>query len=513
MRRCALLLTLLMLVGCVRNPATGKRQFSLVSRAQEVELGQQARQEIHDTVGLVQDPSLQAWVSDIGLRLVREAGVQDLYPWSFGVVDDDAVNAFALPGGPIFVTRGMLAFVGSEAELAAVLAHEIGHVAARHGAQQLSRAQLAQAGLGLGAVLLGEDRQAVAGLAGVGLSLLLLRHSRDAEREADTLGLKYLVDARYEPDAMVDMFALLSRLPAGDERGRLPGWLQTHPEPKERLEATAQRVAKLPPIDGTTGRDIYLSRVEGLEYGPSPRQGFFEGQRFVHPVLGIQFTFPEGFQTQNMPEAVVGVAERRDVALVLGVAPADTRTPEAAVQRFARQPGLEVTGVAPRTLGGSPGVSASFLARADRTIVEGVVSFVQQGGRVYQLVGYAPQGSLARNISAIERAFESFAPLPPEQRTLTAPYRLEITRVPEPMTLAQFYERFPSALPLPEIARLNALQPDAQLQPGQQLKRVVPANAVAPPQSWRLKTAPSPGRISWAPRAATEPPDERPLTR
>ena len=188
------------LAGCAVNPVTGERELALISEEEEVQLGREADQEIVSTLGLYEDERWQNYVQELGERMALDSERPDL-PWTFRVVDDPVVNAFALPGGYIYLTRGILAHFGSEAELAGVLGHEIGHVTARHSVQQISRAQLAQLGLGLGTLLLPELETWV-GAAGVGLQLLLLSYSRDAEREADDLGLRYMADLNYDPTEM-----------------------------------------------------------------------------------------------------------------------------------------------------------------------------------------------------------------------------------------------------------------------------------------------------------------------
>ncbi len=141
--------------GCAKNPVTGKRQLALISESQEVELGQQARAESVAALGLYDDPALQQYVSGLGMAIAKRSQRPEL-PWSFEVVDDASINAFALPGGPVFVTRGLLTHMNSEAELVAVLGHEVGHITARHAVNLISRQQLAQVGLGVGSILLPE---------------------------------------------------------------------------------------------------------------------------------------------------------------------------------------------------------------------------------------------------------------------------------------------------------------------------------------------------------------------
>ena len=171
------------MASCARNPVTGKNELSLVSEGQEIQMGQQAAQEVAQTIGFVDDSELQSYVANIGKRMAAKSERPDL-PWEFHVVNDASVNAFALPGGFIYVTRGLLGSMNSEAELATVLGHEIGHVTARHSVQQISKAQLATLGLGIGSIVSSDIAQ-FAGLASQGLQVLFLKYGRDAENQAD----------------------------------------------------------------------------------------------------------------------------------------------------------------------------------------------------------------------------------------------------------------------------------------------------------------------------------------
>src|SRR5688500_6983461 len=190
--------------GCAVNPVTGRRQLALVSEAQEIQMGQQAAQQVSQQLGLVDNQALQEYVQRVGAQLAAESERPNL-PWTFRVVDDPTPNAFALPGGFIFMTRGMMDLMDSEAELAAVLGHEIGHVTARHSVTQISRGQLAQLGLGLGSVLFPSAAQSFGGLAQTGMQLLFLSHSRGAERQADELGFRYALNEGFEVREMDDI--------------------------------------------------------------------------------------------------------------------------------------------------------------------------------------------------------------------------------------------------------------------------------------------------------------------
>ncbi|HXV85129.1 MAG TPA: M48 family metallopeptidase, partial [Gemmatimonadales bacterium] len=234
MPRCVSFLVLAASPACAVNPATGERQLMLVSEGQEIAMGREADPQISGQYGLYPDTALQGYVRALGQRLTAVSERPGL-PWSFRVVDDPIINAFAVPGGFLYVTRGILAHFNSEAELVAVLGHEIGHVTARHSASQMSQQQLAQVGLVAGMVL-APRFQDFAGVAQAGLGLMFLKFSRDDERQADELGLRYLVRARYDPREMPKVFAMLASVSQGEDGNRLPSWLSTHPDPVDRQQ-------------------------------------------------------------------------------------------------------------------------------------------------------------------------------------------------------------------------------------------------------------------------------------
>ena len=181
--------------GCATNPVTGQRQLSLISEGQEIEMGREGAAQVEAQIGLVDDAALQQYVQRIGKALASKSERPNL-PWNFGVVNDPTPNAFALPGGFIYVTRGLLPLMQNEAELATVIGHEIGHVTAKHSVTQMSNAQLAQIGLGIGSILAPAVADRVGGLAGAGLQLLFLKYGRDDERQADELGFNYALANR-----------------------------------------------------------------------------------------------------------------------------------------------------------------------------------------------------------------------------------------------------------------------------------------------------------------------------
>src|SRR6266511_5677421 len=305
-------------LACATNPATGSRQLMLISESQEISMGREYDQEVAASIGLYPDSGLQRWIQQFGARLAATSERPNL-PWTFHVVDDPVVNAFALPGGFIFVTRGILGHLRSEAQLAAVVGHEIGHVTARHTVNQLSKQQLAQVGLTVGSIVSPEFER-FGGLASAALGVLFLKYSRDHESQADELGLRYLRRGGYDPREMPDVFTLLDRVSQGSGGGRVPEWLATHPAPANRRERIVQLIAALPrDSSGTTvSREPYLRRLDGLVFGTNPRDGYFKGAQFFHPELKFRLTFPEGWTTSNQPQAVLAVSPRKDAVVEIG---------------------------------------------------------------------------------------------------------------------------------------------------------------------------------------------------
>jgi predicted Zn-dependent protease len=458
--------------ACARNPVTGQLQLALIPEAQEIEMGRQAAEEAVRSLGLVDDPQLQSYVQNLGARLAADSERPQL-PWTFGVVDDPTPNAFALPGGFIFFTRGMMNLMSSEAELAAVLAHEIAHVTARHHVTRLSRAQLAQLGLGLGGVFFPQLEQ-FGGLAGAGLQLVFLQHSREAERQADEVGFRYAAGAGYDMQGMVDMFITLARLGEEAQRSAIPSWLATHPAPANRIQAAEAMLAGLgaATVQPLVGRAEYLQRIDGLVYGVNPRQGFFREGHFLHPDLRFQMAFPTGWRTQNLAQAVMALSPQQNAMIQLTLA--RDPSPDQAAQRFMAQQGLQVGQVSRHTINGLPGTSVPFRAQTQQGVLQGLALFVSHENRVYQLIGY----SMAQVYPQVERIFQqslgSFAPLTDPQVLAVQPDRMRIVRLEQSMTLAEFNQRFPSAVSLEELAVLNGVEGGATVLPaGTRVKRVV----------------------------------------
>jgi predicted Zn-dependent protease len=458
-----------LLSGCALNPATGKRELSLVGEGQEIQMGRDAAQDVASSIGIVDAPELTAYVSEVGKRLAATSERPDL-PWTFQVVDDPSVNAFALPGGFIYVTRGILARFESEAELAGVLGHEIGHVTARHSVSQVSRQQLQQLGLGIGMILSSDVRQ-YGDVLSAGLGILNLKYSRGDETQADELGVRYMTRAGYDADAMVGVFKMLEALPSGG--GKVPEWQLTHPYPENREAHIRDVIAATGRTSGgRVGTDAYLEHVGGLVYGENPREGYFKGPVFYHPGLAFQIRFPDGWKGQNTPTAVAAVSGDQQAVVVLQ--PADSATdPLTALRAFLAGEGIQGGTVRQEEVQGIARSRALFSAQTSDGDVSGEVLFLRHDGVVYRLMGLAPSDRWSTYAAQAAAALSSFAPVTDPAILGVEPNRLAVVTVPTRMTLAAFQQRYPSVIPIDELARINRLAPDATVPAGTLLKRVV----------------------------------------
>ena len=456
MNRWAIGLAVVAGAGCATNPVTGKRELSFVSEPQEIAMGQQAAAEVRQSMGLGPDPALQQYVRGIGLAMAKASERPDL-PWTFEVVDDPAVNAFALPGGPIFVTRGILSYIQNEAELASVVGHEIGHVTAKHSVHQISRAQLAQGLLGVGSIL-SSDVAAVAGIASQGLGLMFLKFGRDAETQADDLGFRYSLNGGFDVRAMRGMFEMLTRVSGSAATGRLPQWLSTHPDPENRIIKTDQRLAQLT-VDlskAKLNRDAYVRHLDGMVFGEDPRQGYFDQQRFNHPDLAFRIDFPAGWKTQNQPTAVIGVSAAQDAMFALSIP--GKEPPSQLLGKFLGQSGIQSANQTTASVNAMPAASADFRATTqDSQVVVGRIAFVAYGGNTYQLLGYTGQANWANYRGAILQSIQSFNALTDQVALSKQPNRLKLVRLSKDQTVDEFNRQYPSAVPATTVALLNGV--------------------------------------------------------
>jgi predicted Zn-dependent protease len=467
------LLALIPLVAasCAVNPATGERELMLVSESQELAMGRQYDPQVVAAFGIYPDSGVQAYLRDIGESMAAVSERPHL-PWTFRVVDDPIVNAFAVPGGYIYITRGIMVHLNSEAELASVLGHEIGHVTARHSAQQMTQLQLAQVGLAAGAVLV-PQAQDYLGVAGAGLQLLFLKFGRDDEEQSDDLALRYMSRTGYDVRESPDVYEMLRTVSAASGGGSVPTWLSTHPDPENRRQRILQQIDSMPAVpDATVNHAEYLERLDGMVYGINPREGFFRDNVFMHPDLAFRMDFPAGWQTANSKQAVAAQSPEEDAVLRITVA--DASSPRAAANALLQQEGISGGPVHSGDINGLDAAVTHFSAVTEEgTSLRGLAGFVSHGGLVYWVMGLTLAERWNAYRPVFQESFGSFRRLADRSAFAVQPLRLEIVRLPRAMTLREFSESYPSQVPLESLALLNQANIDAALPRGALVKRVV----------------------------------------
>lgn len=460
--------------GCATNPATGERQISLIGEGQEVAMGQQSDPEIVASMGLYAEDAVQQYVNQIGQRLAASSERPDL-PWTFRVIDDPTVNAFAVPGGFIYITRGLMAHLTSEAQLAGVLGHEIGHVTARHSVQDMSKQQLAQIGLGIGMILSPTIAQ-LGNVASQGLQVLFLKYSRDHENQADELGVRYLRRNNYEPNELASVMAMLERSSAVEgSSGKVPEWLSTHPNPPNRVANIMDEVKKTEAEASGAGtpvvrREEYVRRLDGMTFGENPREGYFEGTTFLHPDMRFRFDFPTNWKTHNGKTAVQAMSPNQDA--MMGIAAAQG-SPQQAFQKFSSDQNVQVGNAERTSIHGHDAVVAEFAAATQQGTLRGVVAFVQHNDMTLQIMGYTPEGAWNNYQSTISRSIGSFATLTDRKALAVQPKRIDVIQLPSSMTFSTFAQRYPSEEKPEIVALINQVEGDVRLSSGAQYKRVV----------------------------------------
>ncbi|ANM31371.1 hypothetical protein ABI59_20020 [Acidobacteria bacterium Mor1] len=467
----AVALSSLLFMTCSMNAATGKRQFILISEAQEVQIGRDNDKAIVAQMGLYEDPELQKYVSDLGLELAALSERPNL-PWTFRVVDDPVVNAFALPGGFIYITRGILAHFDSEAELVAVLGHEIGHVTGRHGAKQMSKAQLAQIGLGVATIAAPEQAQRYGALANTGVGLLFLRFGRDDERQADDLGFRYLDRAQYDPRPMAKVFQTLGAVSAAAGASQTPAWMSTHPAPADREAWVGRRIAGMAPgsLDNRkVNREPFLRQVDGMVFGSDPRQGFFQGNAFIHPEMKFRLDFPSGWKYQNQRAAVLAVSEAQDAILQLTLS--DATTPQEALDKFRQTQGVTFGNAWQPAGSASRGVG--FSVASQQSNLRGLAGFVQHDGKVFQLIGYSADAKWSGYDSPMRSAMGSFSRLTDRKLLNVQPQRIKLVKPSRAMSLEELARAYGSPADAKTLGLLNRVNPNERTVPNRTYKVVV----------------------------------------
>lgn len=472
-------IALLLVWACARNPVTGKREINLMSTEQEIAIGKESHPSVVATMGLYEDKPLQAFMDEKGKAMAKISHRPDL-PYQFYIVDSPIVNAFAVPGGYVYFTRGILAHFNNEAEFAGVLGHEIGHITAKHAARSQKSQLLSTLALLGGAVLapqvVGQNIEALQ----QGLGLLSLKYSRDHESESDKLGVEYSSKIGYDASQMADFFGTLKRI--SDKSGQaIPQFMSTHPDPGNRftrVHELAKDYQAKNPASYQVNRDRYLQLINGIIYGEDPKQGFVENGYFYHPELRFQFPVPNSWQSQNSPSQFQMVAKDGKSAMILMLAKGSSL--DEAAQNLVKELSLNVLESNKTTINGNP--TYVLISRQQQPQQEGQQQdpktalqigtwLIQYNNAVYALHGLAASADFNASFGTFRQVAENFRSLTDPDKLNRKPERVLVKTSPRDGSFREVV----SALGMPasrvdEAGILNGLKADDRVARGTLVK-------------------------------------------
>lgn len=480
LRKTSLLSILLILAACSTNPATGEQQFTaLMPASQEASVGAQEHAKVEQVFGKFIQGPLANYVNEVGQKVAQNTERPDV-KYQFFVIDSPIINAFALPGGYVYVSRGLLALADNEAELAAVLGHEIGHITARHSAERVSQGFLAQ----LGAVVLSAatGSQGVAQAANLGSELYIKSYSRGQEHQADELGVRYLNRSGY------DTFAMSSFLQSMAEEANLEAkksgsvkpafnYFSTHPQTESRVaEASteAARYTKSLTADNS-GREKHLSMINGMVYGDSASQGFVRDQTLWHPEMGFTFSVPDQFKIQNSPDKVAAVHSGTGAIIVFDAAGSKTAKDPYTFLTQDIMKGEKVSQAKNATINGLRAAQASFPGTVNGKSMTIQVTVIEwKPGQFFRFQVAAPNALDSGSIAALGKSPQSFRRMTASERNTIKPDRMQIVTAKAGDSVASLSAAMPFGQYNHEKFRvLNSLRANEEVKSGQQYKRVI----------------------------------------
>ena len=464
------------------NAVTGETTRGAYTWAQEVQIGQQSDPQIIAQYGLYNDPALQAYVEEMGQAVLQTSAYTDPStdaeirntPFHFRLLDSPVVNAFALPGGYIYVTRGLMSYLENEAQLAVVLGHEIGHVLARHASRQALSQQRGQfvllGGAIAGGVLGGGDlAQGILEYGSTGVQLMFLSYGREAERESDRAGVAYAEFAGYDAAEAARFFRSLGRLSSEGGGGSLPSFLSTHPDPAEREQTIPQLAAQYD--SGTeVNTESYLARIENIVIGEDPRQGFVENNTFYHPELRFEFNIPQGWQVQNTAAAVIMQEPNGGAAIQMTLS--QEASASAAYQKLAQMQGVTIQGNDRTSIAGNTAYVAEGVAQQQNGNIGFAATYIEYGGNVYEFLGLTSTQSYSQYRSALRGVPASFERLTSSSALNRQPSRLEVVTLRSATTLRSLLSNrtLPLGVTAQQMAIANEVELDTRLEAGTRVK-------------------------------------------
>ena len=463
--------------SCAINPVTGKKQFMLMSEAQEVALGAQYDPSVVSTFGVYDQPQLLDFITTKGAEMGKISHRPNL-EYHFKILDSPVINAFAVPGGYIYLTRGILAQFNNEAELIGVLGHEMGHITARHTASTQSKQQLGQLLL-VGGMIASEEFRQFGDYAMQGMQLLFLKFSRDNEREADRLGVEYSSKTHYDAHQMANFFNVLNKMQMASSHAGVPTFMSTHPDPGDRYNAVNRKTKEwqdsLNYSNWAVNENSYLRMIDGLVYGEDPRQGFVEANMFYHPEMKFKYPIPPGWKLINSPMQVQMVPDGGKAMMVFFMTP--QKTLEKAGQEALEALKLTVLESKRTTVNGAPAITAisqqvSQNQQTGQQQTIKVLSYIiQKDERIYVFHGVSEDADFNSYFRTFESTMTNFNSLTEPSKLNVRPQRIKIQSVQRSGTLADAFKYFKvPQKQFNEIALLNNLELSDRVEKGKLIK-------------------------------------------
>ncbi len=472
------------IVQCAVNPVTGKKEIMLISESMEIEMGKEIDSGIRQEYGLYNDPRMTDYVIQVGNKLVPYTHRSKLQ-YHFAILDTPVENAFAAPGGYIYITRGLLAMINSEAEMATVLSHELGHVNARHSARQITRSLLITLGITLAGEL-SKDIKKIAPISMIAAELLFLKYSRSDEYQADELAVQYSLKTGYAAGEMVNFFNSLQRLTASTGGVHLPNFLSTHPLTPRRIDRIKELLAANGYSQPTSMAGLvvekngYMQKVDGLVFGNDPRQGYEEGGVFYHPGMQFYFRVPTGWKVSNTAMQV-SMAPADGKALIILKTEDTAESLDSYSQKMMKNlTNPQVIQQGFRYVNGLNAFEtmAAFLpapnegtqdAKSEEVKVN--LTSIRKDNTVFTFFSAASQSDFSKYQPEIKRAVNSFNRLKSTEHLNRKPQRVYLKRVNQSQSLRNFL----ASLNIPQqnwdkISLINAMELDQPLSQTQTVK-------------------------------------------
>jgi len=403
-----------LMLSCATNPVTRQPEFVLMSEDQEISIGREMDPKIIQEYGIYHSGHLQQYVETIGKRLAEVSDRRDLF-FHFKIADTPIVNAFALPGGYVYVTRGLLAYVNSDAELAGVLGHEIGHVTARHAVRQYTKAASYNIATNIASIFVPQINN-FGQIADIAFIAITSGYSREYEREADRLGVKYAFAAGYDPKAISSFLQTLSQLDKVEGKKSYHGLFSTHPQTEERV-TLADAAADLKTLPRTAslvvGKENCLKQIDGLLFGPDPKEGVVKGEKFQHPDLKIELSFPKGWNIENKPDAVVAKNPAQPEYLQLMLEHLNKKTSVTAVAKnISEKAGFRETAGSVTRINGLDAYVGTYQGKTQKLgYITARIGFIQDEDIVHFIIGFSRPEQFAAALPFFNATINSFKKL------------------------------------------------------------------------------------------------------